>query len=69
MTLCQTFSDFLATANLIGSCDTPAVKGDAGLEEEGRNYWLGISWLKQDFGMICAYRSSSVIYRLCVRAA
>lgn len=48
MTRSQTFSNFLSTTNLIGSCDAPTVKGEqdwmmpVGIEQAVLHIWLGM---------------------------
>lgn len=53
VTRCQTFSNFLSTANLIGSSDAPTVKGEqdwtmpAGIEQAVGRTWRGMFGMKQ----------------------
>lgn len=63
-TRCQT-SDFLSTANLIGSSDAPTVKGEldwtmlAGTEQTASLTWLGMTGKRQELGQIFPYRTLS----------
>jgi len=63
MTLCQTFSSFLSTPNLIGSSDAVTVKGEqdwmmpVGIVQAVGRTWLRIFGMRQKFGTICPRRA------------
>lgn len=58
-------SDFLSTANLIGSYDAPTVKGEpdwtmlAGTEQAASLTWLGMMGKRQELGQIFPYKTLS----------
>lgn len=68
MTLCQTFSNFLSTTNLIGSSDAPTVKGEqdwtmpAGIEQTVGRTWPGMFGMRQEFPPIGLFRGNYFVY-------